>query len=59
VLHVAFQVDDVSTARERLLKAGATAEGEMTSNDAGDQFAMVRDPWGFAIQLVRRAQPVL
>jgi glyoxylase I family protein len=59
VLHVAFQVSDVAAVRARLLKAGATAEGEVTVNDIGDQFAMVRDPWGFAIQLVRRAQPML
>lgn len=59
VLHVAYQVDDVAAVRERLLQAGATAEGGMTANDIGDQFAMLRDPWGFAIQLVRRAQPML
>jgi len=49
--HVAFQVDDVAATRERLLQAGATAEGEVTTNDDGDKLAMVRDPWGLPVQL--------
>jgi len=58
-LHVALQVDDVPAARERLIKSGATAQGNVTSNDDGDQLAMVRDPWGLPVQLVKRSQAML
>jgi hypothetical protein len=34
--------------------AGATPVGDVQSNDAGDVVAMLRDPWGIAVQLVRR-----
>ena len=59
VMHLAFHVDDVAATRARLLKAGATAEGETSKTDSGDDLAMLRDPWGFAIQLVKRAVPIL
>ena len=59
VMHLAFHVDDVAGTRAGLLKAGATAEGEITRTDSGDELAMLRDPWGFAIQLVNRAVPML
>jgi glyoxylase I family protein len=59
VLHLAFVVDDVRATRARLLQAGASAEGEMTVTDAGDELAMLRDPWGFAVQLVKRRNPML
>ena len=58
-LHVAFFVDDVADVRSKLLQAGATAEGEISSNDEGDQFAMLRDPWGLAVQLVKRTAPMV
>jgi uncharacterized glyoxalase superfamily protein PhnB len=59
ILHLAFTADDVRAARARLLQAGCTAEGEMTVTDSGDELAMLRDPWGFAVQLVKRAVPML
>jgi glyoxylase I family protein len=55
VLHIAFAVNDVATARAKLLAAGASAEGEIFGNDDGDQLAMLRDPWGVPLQLVKRA----
>ena len=58
VLHLAFAVDDVHVVRNRLLKAGATAVGDVAISDNGDQFAFVRDPCGFPIQLVKRAVPM-
>ena len=54
LLHLAFHVDDVAGTRARLVRAGAAAVGEIQSNDAGDEVAMLRDPWGIAVQLVRR-----
>jgi len=59
VLHLAFHVDDVRATRARLLQAGATAEGEIAVTDSGDDMAMLRDPWGLAIQLVKRREPML
>jgi glyoxylase I family protein len=59
VLHVAFRPDDVATTRERLVAAGATPVGEMVVTPSGDQFAMLRDPWGLALQLARRARPLV
>lgn len=59
MLHLAFRADDVVATRERLLAAGATAEGAVVTSDAGDHVAMLRDPWGLAIQLVRRRDPMI
>jgi catechol 2,3-dioxygenase-like lactoylglutathione lyase family enzyme len=57
--HVAFQVNDVAANRARLLTTGATPEGDIKTNADGDQLTIVRDPWGLALQLVKRAQPML
>lgn len=62
LLHLAFQVDPgqtVAAVRDRLLTAGATAEGDIVRADNGDAIAMLRDPWGFPIQFVQRAQPMV
>jgi catechol 2,3-dioxygenase-like lactoylglutathione lyase family enzyme len=59
VLHLAFSAADVHGVRERLLAAGARSAGEVTTTPAGDELAMLRDPWGVSIQLVKRAQPLL
>ena len=59
LLHLAFHVDDVAGTRARLMGAGATAAGEIQSNDAGDEVAMLRDPWGLTIQLIKRASPMI
>ncbi len=56
LLHVAFSADDVGEARRRLLSAGASPEGELTVTEAGDELAMLRDPWGLALQLVKRRE---
>jgi catechol 2,3-dioxygenase-like lactoylglutathione lyase family enzyme len=54
VLHLAFAADDVAATRRRLMAAGATAEGDVVVTESGDTMAMLRDPWGLAVQLVRR-----
>jgi catechol 2,3-dioxygenase-like lactoylglutathione lyase family enzyme len=59
LLHVAFMVEDVEATRSKLIAAGATAVDEVTTTPAGDKLAMLRDPWGLAIQFVRRADPML
>lgn len=59
VLHLAFATGDIVGTRERLLSAGATAMGDITTSPVGDRLAMLRDPWGFAVQLVTRAAPMI
>ena len=59
LLHISFMVDDVKGIREKLITAGATPVGEVTITPAGDELAMLRDPWGVAIQFVKRAEPML
>jgi len=58
-LHVAFAPEDVPAARARLIAAGARPVGEIVVTPAGDEFAMLRDPWGLALQLAHRAHPLL
>lgn len=58
-LHLAFSVDDVAATRDRLLSAGATLADALTVTPAGDQLVMLRDPWGLAIQLVKRAKAMV
>lgn len=59
VLHLAFVVGDIEGERARLIRAGASAAGEINATAAGDRLVFLRDPWGFAIQLVTRAVPML
>lgn len=58
-LHVAFYTDDPEAMRERLLAAGATPLGEKIVFPSGVQFYYVRDPWGLALQLIKRPAPLL
>jgi catechol 2,3-dioxygenase-like lactoylglutathione lyase family enzyme len=59
VLHIAFRADDVAATRDRLLEAGATSEGAVTTTESGDTVAMLRDPWGLPVQLVSRRSPMI
>jgi uncharacterized glyoxalase superfamily protein PhnB len=58
VLHLAFAVEDVIAERDRLVAAGATVADDAGYTPAGDHMAMLRDPWGFALQLIRRKEPM-
>lgn len=58
VLHVAFATTEIAATRDRLIAAGATPVGEIAENAAGDRFAMLRDPWGLALQLAARVRPL-
>jgi len=58
LFHIAFVSEDVTADRARLIEAGATADGEVNTGN-GDTFAVVRDPWGVAVQLVKRKEPML
>jgi glyoxylase I family protein len=57
-LHVAFATSDPDGARSALVAAGASFVDEMTRED-GTRLLMLRDPWGLAIQLCKRAEPLL
>ena len=59
LLHISFMVDNVKGIRKKLIASGATAVGEITITSSGDELAMLRDPWGVAIQFVKRAKPML
>jgi len=59
LLHIAFRTDDVRGTRERLVAAGALTVGDVQMNDVGDELAMLRDPWGLAIQLVKRKEALI
>lgn len=57
--HVALSSSDVQADRARLIKAGATMEGEPTLTPGGVVLAFLRDPWGVPLQLVQRAVPLV
>jgi glyoxylase I family protein len=58
ILHLAFAVPDIAEARDRLLKAGAALVENISVTPGGDSLAMLRDPWGFPLQLVKRLDPM-
>lgn len=57
-LHIAFAADDPDAEAARLGEAGATLVDASDLPD-GSRLVMMRDPWGLALQLVRRATPLL
>jgi len=59
LLHLAFAVSDMAGTRDMLVKVGATVAEDISKTHAGDEIAMLRDPWGFPIQLVKRAEPMI
>jgi glyoxylase I family protein len=59
VFHIAFMVDDVAGFCRNLVAAGAEIVEDVTTTPQGDEFAILRDPWGVPIQFVKRAEPML
>jgi catechol 2,3-dioxygenase-like lactoylglutathione lyase family enzyme len=59
LVHLAFISDDPAADRDRLVAAGAKTAEDLFTTPAGDQIQMLRDPWGVAVQLVKRANPML
>lgn len=56
--HLAFSSPDVAADTARLVAAGATVFADV--HQLGDDtFAMLRDPWGVPIQLVKRGTPMI
>jgi len=58
LLHIAFVSADPEVDAARLVAAGATLLSQATTPD-GSRLAMLRDPWGLALQLCCRATPLL
>jgi|SRR4029453_10680322 catechol 2,3-dioxygenase-like lactoylglutathione lyase family enzyme len=59
LVHIAFVSPDPERDRDRLVAAGASVADDYTKTPAGDELVMLRDPWGIALQLVKRANPML
>ena len=59
LVHLAFVSENVAADRDRLVKAGALVVEDIATTAAGDQLLMLRDPWNVALQLVKRAAPML
>ena len=57
-LHIALVVDDAMAESQRLAAAGARQVDEVRKPD-GSILLMLRDPWGLALQLCQRAEPML
>jgi hypothetical protein len=59
-LHLAFTSEDISTDTQRLIAAGCKLVQEIgNGSPETDHITMFRDPFGFAIQLCRRADPMV
>jgi catechol 2,3-dioxygenase-like lactoylglutathione lyase family enzyme len=58
LLHLAFVSEDPSADQKKLVAAGATLLDETHFED-GSHLAMLRDPWGLAIQLCKRGTALL
>jgi len=58
-LHLAFVSADVAADRQRLINAGATPVGDVQRMENGAELAMLRDPWGLAVQLVHRSPSMI
>ena len=57
-LHLAVVSHDPDGDAERLVAAGAIRVDEVRMED-GSHLVMLRDPWGLALQLCKRARPLL
>lgn len=58
-LHLAFVSNDVAADIKRLVAAGASLVSGPETTPARDEIAMLRDPWGVCVQLVKRSRPML
>ncbi|MGJ8653123.1 MAG: VOC family protein [Opitutaceae bacterium] len=59
LLHLAFVCDQVEGKTAALIQAGAELFSGPDTLANGDQLAMLRDPWGFSIQLCARGDAMV
>lgn len=57
IFHLALVSDDPASDARRLSDAGAEVVDELYL-DNGSHLIMMRDPWGLALQLCKRARPL-
>jgi len=57
-LHLAFVSSDPVADAERLCAAGAREVDDVQLPD-GSHLKMLKDPWGFSIQLCKRGKPMI
>ncbi|MBU2987538.1 VOC family protein [Saccharophagus degradans] len=57
-LHLAFVSENPNEDAERLVAAGAKVVDDLHLKD-GSHLMMLKDPWGFAVQLCKRGTPML
>ncbi|NUM37004.1 MAG: VOC family protein [Candidatus Brocadiae bacterium] len=57
--HLAFLSEDVPLSYKAMISAGATPLSEPIKAESGDEFAMLRDPWGLPIQFVKRKESMV
>ena len=55
--HLAFAVDDPEAEKARLQEAGARFEDSVQPSE-GTKLIMMRDPFGMALQICKRAEPL-
>lgn len=58
-IHLAFITPDMGRTQTELVSAGATVVDSLRKNPTGDEVLVLRDPWGLAIQFIRRVEPML
>lgn len=59
IMHLGFSVENIEAVYEELISSGATLVSEISISKTGDKIAMLRDPWGLPIQLIKRKQPLV
>ncbi|PZX49413.1 VOC family protein [Algoriphagus chordae] len=57
-VHLALVSEDPNADRDRLVEAGSTLISDDILPD-GSHLVMVKDPWGLAVQLCKRAVPMI
>jgi catechol 2,3-dioxygenase-like lactoylglutathione lyase family enzyme len=58
LFHLAFSSQNPVADQTRLMAAGATLVENLHLED-GSHLVMMRDPWGLAVQLCKRAKPLI
>jgi glyoxylase I family protein len=58
-LHFAFSSSNIEADRDRLVAAGASLVGDITTSPAGDKLLFLRTPWSVPFQFVQRKKPLI
>lgn len=54
--HIGFATENIQKDFKKLIKAGSRVVSEITINSSGNSVAMLKDPWGLPIQLIKRVK---